>query len=166
MNTTADPETLSWRRIAALSSLILLAWTFFGLLASFLMFVNTDDERKMYPLSLVLHLSLGNNLLKGVVLLPFIWIFYKVSIPLTDWKRRTVLYFLLLPVFAAIHAAVRPFVVPFVLTGPPPPGTQITYPFNSLRRCAVSSSTTPGAFSARFSSFIFGITRGRSTSGR
>jgi len=70
----ANPEALSWRRIVALSSLILLAWTFFGLLASFLMFVNTDDERKMYPLSLVLHLSLGNNLLKGVILLPFIWI--------------------------------------------------------------------------------------------
>jgi two-component system LytT family sensor kinase len=129
VNTSAESETLSWRRIAALSSLILLAWTFFGLLASFLMFVNTDDERKMYPLSLVLHLSLGNNLLKGVVLLPFIWVFYKVPIPLTDWKRRSILYFLLLPVFAAIHAAVRPFVVPFVLTGPPPPGTQITYGF-------------------------------------
>jgi two-component sensor histidine kinase len=123
----SDPEALSWRRIAVLGSLILLAWTFFGLLASFLMFVNTDDERKMYPLSLVLHLSLGNNLLKGVVLLPFIWIFYRVPIPLTDWKRRTLLYFLLLPVFAAVHAAVRPFVVPFVLTGPPPEGTQITY---------------------------------------
>ena len=116
-------------RIAAISALILLAWTFFGLLASFLMFVNTDDERQMFPLSLVLKLSLGNSLLKGIVLLPFIWIFYKVPIPLNDWKRRSVLYFLLLLVFVVIHAAVRPFVVPFVLNAPMPPDTHYTYAF-------------------------------------
>jgi hypothetical protein len=122
-------ESLSWRRIVALSALILLVWTLFGLLASFLMFVNTDDERTKFPLSLVLYLSVGNSLLKGVVLLPFIWIFYEAPIPLTDWKRRSILYVVLLPVFAAIHAAVRPFVIPFVLYGPPPPGVAITYWF-------------------------------------
>src|SRR5436190_12903649 len=112
MNNDINPdESLSGRRIAALSAFILLVWTLFGLLASFLMFVNSDDERDKYPLSLVLHLSLGNNLLKGLVLLPFIWIFYKVPIPLTDWKRRSVLYGVLLFLFAAIHAAVRPFVI-------------------------------------------------------
>lgn len=93
------------------------------------MFVNTDDERGRYPLSLVLHLALGNNLLKGVISLPFIWVFYRVPIALTDWKRRTVLYFLLLPVFALIHAAVRPFVIPFILTGNPPAGVTYTYAF-------------------------------------
>lgn len=128
MNNDINPdESLSGRRIVALSAFILLVWTLFGLLASFLMFVNSDDERDKFPLSLVLHLSLGNNLLKGLVLLPFIWIFYKAPIPLTDWKRRSVLYGVLLFVFAAIHAAVRPFVIPFVLTGPPPAGTVITY---------------------------------------
>src|ERR1043165_1134504 len=114
---------------AAIAASILLVWTFFGLLASFQMFVNTDDERSMFPLSLVLHLALGNNLLKGVISLPFIWIFHRVPIGLTDWKRRTVLYFLLLPVFLVIHAAVRPFVIPFVLSGPSPPSYQITYWF-------------------------------------
>jgi len=145
----SNSEKPLWRRIAAPGAFILLAWTFFGLLASFLMFVNTDDERKMYPLSLVLQLSLGNNLLKGVVLLPFIWIFYKVPIPLTDWKRRSALYFFLLPVFAAIHAAVRPFVVPFVLTSPPMPGIQINYAFKfevALRSFFVDN--TWGFFSA------------------
>jgi signal transduction histidine kinase len=142
-------ESLSWRRSAALSAFILLVWTLFGLLASFLMFVNTDDERQMFPLPLVLHLSLGNNLLKGIVLLPFIWIFYKAPIPLADWKRRSVLYFVLLPAFAAIHAAVRPFVIPFVLTGPPPPGIVITYGYKfvtALRSFFVDN--TWGFFSA------------------
>jgi two-component system, LytTR family, sensor kinase len=126
---TNDPGYVSWRRRATLAAFILLAWTFFGLLASFQMFVNTDDERKLWPLKLVLHLSLGNSLLKGVVSLPFIWIFYRAPIPLNDWKRRSVLYFLLLLVFAAIHAAVRPFVIPFVLSGTLPPNVQVTYGF-------------------------------------
>src|SRR5581483_10097078 len=123
------PEPLSWRRIAGIGAFTLLAWTFFGLLASFQMFVNTDDERKMFPLSLVLYLSLGNSLLKGVVLLPFIWLFYKAPVPLNDWKRRCILYFLLLPVFAVVHAAVRPFVIPFVLNSPMPAATQYSYGF-------------------------------------
>jgi two-component system LytT family sensor kinase len=97
------------------------------LLASFQLFVNTDDDRRAFPLSLVLHLALGNNLLKGVISLPFIWIFYRVPIPLADWKRRSILYFLLLPAFALIHAAVRPFVIPFVTSAPFPEGTQLTF---------------------------------------
>src|SRR6516162_7501886 len=97
-NDIGTDESLSGRRIVALSAFILFVWTLFGLLASFLMFVNYQDEREKFPLSLVLHLSLGNNLLKGVVLLPFIWIFYKAPIPLNDWKRRGILYFILLPV--------------------------------------------------------------------
>ena len=149
MSNFSNSEQPSWRRNEGLGAFILLVWAFFGLLASFLMFVNTDDERKMYPLSLVLHLSLGNNLLKGVVLLPFIWIFYKAPIPLTDWKRRSILYLFLLPVFAAIHAAVRPFVIPFVLSGPPPPGLHINYAFKfeiALRSFFVDN--TWGFFSA------------------
>ena len=129
MNTAAHLPKLSWPRIMVMSTVILLAWTFFGLLNSFQMYVNTDDARKYYPLSMVLHLALGNNLLKGVISLPLIWIFYRVPIALTDWKRRVVLYFLLLPVFCLIHAAVRPFVLPFMLTEPPPPGTVIDYPY-------------------------------------
>jgi len=120
-------EKLSVSRIAATGALILLAWTFFGLMASFQMYVNTDDMRQQFPLSLVLHLSLGNNLLKGVLSLPFIWIFYKVPIPLSDWKRRSVLYLFLFTAFVAAHAAVRPFVIPFVLNGPTPAGFQMTY---------------------------------------
>jgi two-component system, LytTR family, sensor kinase len=112
-----------------MSTVILLAWIFFGLLNSFQMYVNTDDARKYYPLSMVLHLALGNNLLKGVISLPFIWIFYRAPIALTDWRRRALLYFLLLPVFCLIHAAVRPLVIPFMMTEPPPPGTVIDYPF-------------------------------------
>jgi len=122
-------ENLPWQRIAALTAFILLAWTFFGLLNSFQMFVNTEDQRQHFPLPLVLHLSLGNNLLKGVLSLPFIWIFYKAPIPLTDWKRRTVLYLFLFILFAGVHAAVRPFVIPFVLTGPVPADLKITYGF-------------------------------------
>ena len=110
-----------------LGTLILLAWTFFGLLASFQMFVNTDDDRRMFPLSLVLHLSLGNNLLKGVISLAMIWIFYRVPIPISDWKRRGILYFLLLPAFVLIHGAIRPFVLPFVTNVPLPEGTDVTY---------------------------------------
>jgi two-component system, LytTR family, sensor kinase len=119
----------SWPRLAVLGALILLAWTFFGLLASFQMFVNTDDERSMFPLSLVLHLALGNNLLKGIISLPFIWIFYRVPIPLADWKRRSILYFLLLFAFVFIHGAVRPSVIPFVTSEPLPQGTQVTFLF-------------------------------------
>jgi two-component system LytT family sensor kinase len=122
-------EKLSLPRIAATGALILLAWTFFGLIASFQMYVNTDDMREKFPLSLVMHLSLGNNLLKGVLSLPFIWIFYKLPIPLSDWKRRSILYFFLFTLFAAAHAAVRPFVIPFVLSGPTPAGLQITYAY-------------------------------------
>jgi len=120
VSTEAIRPKPSWPRLLALAALILLAWTFFGLLNSFQMFVNTDSERKWYSLSLVLHLALGNNLLKGVISLPFIWIFYRVPIPLSDWKKRSLLYFLLLPAFIAIHAALRPFVIPFVLVGTQP----------------------------------------------
>lgn len=123
---------LSWSRIIVLSALILLAWTFFGLLASFQMFVNSDDKRSEFPLPLVLYLALGNNLLKGIVSLPFIWIFYRVPIPLADWKRRGILYFLLLPAFVAIHGAVRPFVIPFVMTEPIPADVQVTFLFKYL----------------------------------
>jgi two-component system, LytTR family, sensor kinase len=129
MNTSVHLPKLSWPRILVMSTVILLAWTFFGLLNSFQMYVNTDDARKYYPLSMVLHLALGNNLLKGVISLPFIWIFYRAPIALTDWRRRALLYFLLLPVFCLIHAAVRPFVIPFMMTEPPPPGTVIDYSF-------------------------------------
>src|SRR5215813_14236968 len=124
-----DTARPSWPRITALGALILLAWTFFGLLASFQMYVNTDDERAEFPLSLVLHLALGNNLLKGIISLPFIWIFYCVPIPLADWKRRSILYVFLLLAFVAIHGAVRPFVIPFVTSEPLPAGTQVTYAF-------------------------------------
>jgi len=123
----AYPEKFSGPRIAVLGAFILLAWTFIGLIASFQMFVNTDDERKMFPLSLVLGLSLGNNLLKGVLSLPFIWIFYKAPIPLSDWKRRSILYVFLFALFVTAHAAVRPLVIPFVLSGPVPAGLQMTY---------------------------------------
>src|SRR5499425_327985 len=82
----------SWPRTATLGALSLLAWTFFGVLASFQLFGNTEDDRKAFPLSLLLHLALGNNLLKGVIAVPFIWIFYRVPIPLTDWKWRGLLY--------------------------------------------------------------------------
>src|SRR5215813_11437066 len=105
MNIAAHLPKLAWPRILVMATVILLAWTFFGLLNSFQMYVNTDDARKYYPLSMVLHLALGNNLLKGVISLPLIWIFYRVPIALADWKRRVVLYFLLLPVFCLIHAA-------------------------------------------------------------
>jgi len=129
VNAVITRQKLSWGRIAFLGFIILLVWTFFGLLNSFQMFVNTDDDRKAWPLSLVLHLALGNNLLKGVLSLPFIWIFYRVPLSLTDWKRRVPLYCVLLPVFAVVHAAVRPFVIPFVLMGGSPPGMTYTYRF-------------------------------------
>ena len=129
MNSPFHSRKLSWRRIAVLSALILLAWTFFGLLASFQLFVNTDDDRKAFPLSLVLHLAVGNNLLKGIICLPFIWVFYRVPIPLADWKRRGILYMFLLPVFVLIHGSVRPFVLPFVMSEPIPPDVQVTFPF-------------------------------------
>jgi LytS/YehU family sensor histidine kinase len=96
------------------------------------MFVNSDDKRSEFPLPLVLYLALGNNLLKGIVSLPFIWIFYRVPIPLADWKRRGILYFLLLPAFVAIHGAVRPFVIPFVMTEPIPADVQVTFLFKYL----------------------------------
>jgi two-component system, LytTR family, sensor kinase len=121
----------TWLRLVALGALILLPWTFFGLINSFQMYVNTDGERADFPLSLVLKLALGNNLLKGVVSLPFIWLFYRVPIPLTDWKRRTILYLLLLPLFAVVHAAIRPFVIPFVLTGTPSEGMPMEWDFAS-----------------------------------
>src|SRR5215510_16256074 len=119
----------SWQRLALLAAVILLAWTFFGLLASFQLFVNTDDDRHAFPLSLVLHLALGNNLLKGILSLPFIWIFYRVPVPLADWKRRGILYLVLLPVFVLVHGSVRPFVLPFVMTEPIPADVQVTFPF-------------------------------------
>src|ERR1044071_8636601 len=106
-----------WPRIVLLGALILLAWTFFGLLASFQLFVNTDDDRHAFPLALVLLLALGNNVLKGAISLPFIWTFYRVPIPLSDWKRRGILYFFMLAPFVLIHGAVRPFVLPFVMSG-------------------------------------------------
>jgi two-component system, LytTR family, sensor kinase len=129
VNNPIQVAKTSWPRIAALGALTLLAWTFFGVLASFQMFVNTDDDRQGFPLSLVLHLALGNNLLKGVIALPFIWIFYRVPIPLTDWKRRGILYLLLLPAFVLIHGAVRPFVLPFVMTEPIPKDVPVTFAF-------------------------------------
>lgn len=129
MNTTVDTPKPSWPRIAVLGALILLAWTFFGLLASFQMFVNTDDDRHAFPLSLVLHLAIGNNLLKGIISLPMIWIFYRVPIPLSDWKRRSVLYFLLLLAFVVIHSAIRPFVLPFRTNIPLPEGTNVNWAF-------------------------------------
>ena len=133
MNTPLTRQKLSWRRIAVLGFLILLVWTFFGLLNSFQMFVNSEDERAYWPLSLVLHLALGNNLLKGVISLPFIWTFYRVPLALTDWKRRVPLYFLLLLVFPVIHAALRPFVIPFVLSGnPQSAGMTYTYAFKFM----------------------------------
>jgi hypothetical protein len=125
----SSPAKLSWPRIVVLGALIVLAWTFFGLLASFQLFVNTDDDRKAFPLSLVLHLAVGNNLLKGIISLPFIWIFYSVPIPLADWKRRGLLYLVLLPVFVLIHGSVRPFVLPFVMTEPIPTDVQVTFPY-------------------------------------
>jgi signal transduction histidine kinase len=129
VKTTKDLRKPNWPGIAATGALILLAWTFFGLLASFQMYANTEDMRGSYPLSLVLHLALGNNLFKGVLSLPFIWVFYRAPIPITDWKRRAVLYFLLLPVFCVLHAALRPFVIPFVVSGTTPPEIQMTYGF-------------------------------------
>jgi len=117
----------SWQRLALLGALILLAWTFFGLLSSFQLFVNTDDDRQMFPLSLVLHLALGNNLLKGIISLLFIWIFYRVPIPLSDWKRRGILYLLLLVPFVLIHGAIRPFVIPFRTNVPLPEETVVNY---------------------------------------
>jgi two-component system, LytTR family, sensor kinase len=129
VNHTIHPEKRSWSRIALLGALILLAWTFFGVLASFQMFVNTDDDRRAFPLSLVLHLAVGNNLLKGLISLPLIWVFYRVPIPLSDWKRRSILYFVLLPAFVIIHGAVRPFVLPFVTDVPLPEGTNVTFVF-------------------------------------
>jgi two-component sensor histidine kinase len=131
-NGSIHNDRLSWARLAALTALILLAWTFFGLLASFQMFVNTDDDRQAFPLSLVLHLALGNNLLKGLLSLPVIWIFYRVPVPLTDWKRRGVLYFFLLIPFILIHGAIRPFVIPFVTNVPLPEGTQVTFAYKYL----------------------------------
>ncbi len=113
-------------------AVMLMVWTFFGMLSSFQMFVNTDEDRAKFPLSLVLQLAMGNNLLKGVLLLPFIWIFDRVPIRLTDWKRRSVLYLLLFPGFVALHAALRPFVVPFVLNMPTPPGVKWTYGFKFI----------------------------------
>ena len=130
-------------RFVALGALILLAWAFFGILASFQMYANTEDMRGRYPLALVLHLALGNSLLKGAISLPFIWIFSRVPIPLADWKRRGVLYFLLLPVFCVVHALVRPFVIPFVLSGTTPPEVQLTFAFKlaiALRSFYVDNS--------------------------
>jgi two-component system, LytTR family, sensor kinase len=149
MSTAASLPKLSWPRIMVISTVILLAWSFFGLLNSFQMYVNTDDARKLYPLSMVLHLALGNNLLKGVISLLFIWIFYRVPIALTDWRRRAVLYVLLFPVFCLIHSAVRPFVIPFMMTGPPPPDVEINYMFKftmGLRSFVVDNAW--GFFSA------------------
>src|SRR5262245_1618037 len=119
----------SWQRLALLAALILLAWTFFGLLSSFQLFVNTDDDRHAFPLSLVLHLALGNNLLKGIISLLFIWIFYRVPIPLSDWKRRGILYLLLLVPFVLIHGAIRPCVIPFRSIVPLPEETVVDFAF-------------------------------------
>jgi two-component system, LytTR family, sensor kinase len=132
LNTSTHIDKPSWLRIAAMGALIILAWTFFGLLASFQLFVNTDDDRHAFPLSLVLLLALGNNVLKGVISLPFIWTFYRVPIPLSDWKRRGILYFVMLPAFVLIHGAVRPFALPFVMSGPIPATVQVTFMFKFL----------------------------------
>jgi signal transduction histidine kinase len=127
LSTSVPKEKPSWSRVAALTALILLAWAFFGLLASFQLFVNTDDDRRAFPLSLVLLLAVGNNVLKGLISLPFIWAFSRVPIPLSDWKRRSILYFLLLPVFILVHGAVRPFALPFVMTEPIAADVQVTF---------------------------------------
>lgn len=131
MNTPSEIRKPTWLRFAALGAVIFLTWTFFGLLNSFQMYVNTDDARKDYPLSLVLKLALGNNLLKGIISLPFIWIFYRVPIPAADWKRRGILYLVLLAVFDVVHAAVRPFVIPFVLVGMSSPWAAAEMPYAS-----------------------------------
>jgi two-component system, LytTR family, sensor kinase len=129
LNNALHNGKLSWSRIVVLTAVIILAWTFFGILASFQLFVNTDDDRHAFPLSLVLHLALGNNLLKGIISLPFIWIFYRVPIPLADWKRRGILYLALLAAFVLVHGSVRPFVLPFVMTEPIPADVQVSFSF-------------------------------------
>jgi hypothetical protein len=129
MSTPNEFSKSSRLRALELCFWVLLAWAFFGVLATFQMYSNTGDMRSAFPTMRVLHLALGNSLLKAVVSLPFIWIFSRVPISLSDWKRRGVLYLVLLPAFDVVHAALRPFVIPFVLNGPPPANTDINWMF-------------------------------------
>jgi len=108
------------------TGLVLLLWTVFGLMATFQMYANTGDARWMFPWSRVFHLAFVNAMLKGFLTIPLLWGLRLVPFRPERWKQRVLLYVALLPVFVALHVAIRPFVVPFVVSGRP---KDATYPY-------------------------------------
>jgi len=127
MASSVDRPQRLWTRRLLIAAFILLAWTCFGLLAAFQMYVNTDGLRQEWPLSLVLRIALGNNLLKGIISLPLVWVLGRIRLPRGAWIRQGALYLLLLCAFVLLHVAIRPLAVPFVLTMPAPKDMVWTY---------------------------------------
>ena len=112
-------ETIRSRSFWRLILITFVLWTMFGMMTALQYYANSYDERATFSLKTILILTLGDAWIRATFTVPVVLVLLLIHRRVQRWPARIALYFVLFLGFVAMHAVVRPVVLPLVIQRTP-----------------------------------------------